>query len=78
MKKILFVLFVYTFVLFISSCGNKTHDDHSGEHTHEDGTVHQDGDHDQEEHAKPEQESFEVEVDSTQVHDHNHDHDHQH
>jgi hypothetical protein len=78
MKKILFTLFVYTFVLLISSCGNKTQDDHSGVHSHADGTVHQDGDQDHEEQAKPEQESFVVEADSTEVHDHDHNHDHQH
>ena len=68
MKKLLFILLTYTFVLFISSCGNKSHDDHSGVHTHEDG--------DHEEHAKPEQESFEVGNDSTEAHDHDHDHEH--
>ena len=76
-------MFLYALVVLISSCGgNKTQSDNSGTHTHTDGTVHQEGDH--EEVATPEQESFVVESDSTEVHDHNHDHegdgdhDHQH
>ena len=78
MKKLLFVLFAYTFVLFISSCGNKTQSDHTGAHTHEDGTIHQDGDHDYEEQASPAQERFVLNSDSIHENDHDHDHDHQH
>ncbi|MDA3953275.1 MAG: hypothetical protein PF485_06490 [Bacteroidales bacterium] len=82
MKKLLFVLFTYTFILFVSSCGNKTQNDHSGAHAHDDGTVHQDSDHASEEVVAPEQEGFTVEADSIEAQDHNHDHedghDHQH
>ncbi len=76
MKKILSIVFVLVFALTISSCNNKATEEHSGVHTHEDGTVHNDGDH--EDQVKPEQESFEVEADSTEAHDHDHDHDHDH
>lgn len=75
MKNLFFTLFLYALVVVISSCGgNKTNDDHSGAHTHADGTEHQDGDHETEEHVAPEQESFEVKVDSSETHDHDHDH----
>ena len=79
MKKIFFTLFLYVLAVAISSCGgNKSNDDHSGVHTHADGTVHQDKDHEIEEHVTLEQESFEVEVDSAEAHGHDHDHDHDH
>jgi hypothetical protein len=78
MKKLLFTLFVYAIVVLISSCGgSKTQDDHSGAHTHEDGTVH-DGDHSQEEQTAVEQESFNVDADSTEAHDHDHSGTHTH
>ena len=73
MKKLLFTLFVYAIVVIISSCGgNKTQDDHSGVHTHEDGTVH-DGDHEE----AVEQESFEVDADAEEEHDHSGTHTHE-
>jgi ABC-type nickel/cobalt efflux system permease component RcnA len=78
--KLLLILFAFLLV----SC-SKTNDKKSDTHTHEDGTVHTTCCDD--EHEKPEQESFEVEADSSatekdaiHVHDeadgHDHDHDH--
>ena len=81
MKKAIFILAIIGLVFSTSSCGNKKKNAEVGTHTHEDGTVHADGVHDND--AKPNQEAFKVE-DKDAEHEsgegdgHDHDGEHKH
>jgi len=85
MKKALIIVFVYSFVWVVTSCGNKTQDNNQETHVHQDGTAHEGAHHHEHEEKAPEQESFIVGEDSTEAHEHHddghdqdHDHDHEH
>ena len=82
MKKALFIVFVYSLVWVVTSCGNQSKNNQET-HVHQDGTVHEgEYHHENEELDVPEQESFVVGEDSTEIHEHHdhdgHDHDHDH
>jgi len=83
MKKSLFILFAYTFLVLLTACNSSNRSSQQDTHTHEDGTVHEGEHHHEDENDLPEQESFMLGEDSAHMDDHHgheegHDHGHEH
>lgn len=82
MKKLLVILAIAGFIF--TSCANEKKKESTDLHTHEDGTTHRNEEHNHDNTAMPDQESFEVEADTTisdtvkEVHAHDHDHENGH